>query len=865
MKLIDPPPASNPPGPFIKRRSSDSAGWALVVVLSLVALISFLLIAILAGSRSELSMTAAYAQVQESRTLVDSTVNTVIAEIREASTTPDTAWISQPGLIRTFDASGNEATAYKLYSAAEMIVPAGFDPAANVATEVPADWLSRTTEFVDLNEPVTVDGDLVYPILDPAAEGIIEGFKNQVATTSVATSAENPMPMPVRWLYVLEDGTYRPKIGNTIAGASADNKPVARVAFWTDDESCKININTASSGDYWDTPRGRGNLFESGRFNSRALAGSRPIVDIGGLAASPPGNQEYQRFPGHPATTSLDLVLNTTANPFLAGGTDLERRKQIYEITPRIAFTGSELGTKFPLSSDPVATDDDRLYATVDELFYGPDRNGQLLPAAEQNLARAKFFLTANSRSPETTLFNTPRISIWPVDEDPANRTPFDRVIAFCATVDGEEYFVTREGFSDAALAGSVSNSDSTPRGSAPILASDAGQNALSPTADFSTDNLDLYNYAAGLMGRPVPGYGASLNTKLGADGPQLLTEIFDYIRITNLYDLSHQDSAPFTARPYYLDEGNIIGRQIPREGALLGNQPRPRDGGSQALERYNAAAYSGTVVPLEHPTNNTRGLGRAPVIAGLTLVFMANDPQDRTLKYETDANGAESVKTNAYTSKAPTFSSFADARASGPPQVSDAASMMTPFAIVSVATPATGGVPMTHHYEVEIEGLDALTAQVGSASADLGFSSPAQNWVYLSNPGQTLTGSGPFWTQAGFGPVIEGDVIDPKVKEFADSNVPKPGGGASFNDGASGANPKVFGLLGRGDPGPERSHFHGNRRCRRDRETESRGSRDPNCNDPHRGLSSTRSTVVQPRARRQAIRRFAATLGCRK
>ena len=219
VKPTDHPPASNPPGPFIKRCSSDSAGWALVVVLSLVALISFLLVAILAGSRSELSMTAAYAQVQESRTLVDSTVNTVIAEIREASTTADTAWISQPGLIRTFDASGNEATAYKLYSAAEMIVPAGFNPAANLGTEVPADWLTRTTEFVDLNEPVTVDGDVVFPILDPAAEGIIEGFKNQVAATSVATSAENPMPMPVRWLYVLEDGTYRPKIGNTIAGA----------------------------------------------------------------------------------------------------------------------------------------------------------------------------------------------------------------------------------------------------------------------------------------------------------------------------------------------------------------------------------------------------------------------------------------------------------------------------------------------------------------------------------------------------------------------------------------------------------------------------------------------------------------------
>ena len=63
------------------------------------------------------------------------------------------------------------------------------------------------------------------------------------------------LPMPVKWIYQLKDGTMVGVDDNgKIRDATEDNPPVARVAFWTDDDSCRLNINTASEGTYWDTP-----------------------------------------------------------------------------------------------------------------------------------------------------------------------------------------------------------------------------------------------------------------------------------------------------------------------------------------------------------------------------------------------------------------------------------------------------------------------------------------------------------------------------------------------------------------------------------------------------------------------------------
>jgi hypothetical protein len=102
---------------------------------------------------------------------------------------------------------------------------------------------------------------LNYPILDPAAvSGTTSvqptGFSINASvvgyTGGNASATNNPAPMPVRRLYQLQDGTLVPGTGTgnttTVSGATAANPIVGRIAFWADDETCKVNINTAAEG-----------------------------------------------------------------------------------------------------------------------------------------------------------------------------------------------------------------------------------------------------------------------------------------------------------------------------------------------------------------------------------------------------------------------------------------------------------------------------------------------------------------------------------------------------------------------------------------------------------------------------------------
>jgi hypothetical protein len=67
--------------------------------------------------------------------------------------------------------------------------------------------------------------------------------------------------MPVRWIYLLADGTMGVLNGNRFRAISNGGTPsdqnqiVGRIAWWADDETCKINVNTASVPSPWDTPR----------------------------------------------------------------------------------------------------------------------------------------------------------------------------------------------------------------------------------------------------------------------------------------------------------------------------------------------------------------------------------------------------------------------------------------------------------------------------------------------------------------------------------------------------------------------------------------------------------------------------------
>jgi uncharacterized protein (TIGR02600 family) len=736
---------------FIRlRHASTKSGMALVLVLSAIVLLSVLILAFMSSVGVERVASGSQLNQTEARVLSENVLSLVTAQIRDASTQNGIAWISQPGAIRTFTGSQQPDKVYKLYSAEEMVVPgSSFNPASLADLPTGGGALDNNM-YTDLNSPVRVGSTWIYPILDPAALDVVEGFSANSTSVAKNTIAGNPaqIPMPVRWLYVLQDGTLQAMDGSgKVTSASATNPIVGRVAFWTDDETCKLNINTASSGMYWDQPIGSGNQFERGNFTT-GTAGSLPVVDRSGLASSPPGVREFQRYPGHPAMTSLDVVFNNTKF-FSSTTNNTERVKKILELTPRANWGGSELGTKFPVTTanGSVTLDKDRLYATVDELFYKHSgnrtqmatNNGTATPAMNMtpaNLSLARFFLTANSRAPEVTAFNTPRVTIWPVDSTAANRTVFDKTIAFCSTVNGTEYVFQRSAF-DPSQIGLVTNSSFTGASQTGSQNATLESPATNPTPK-QQHNSTIYNYLKGLMSKPYPGFGASLASKFGTDSDQILTEIYDYIRCVNLFDCSEPTARPFTGRPFYVNEPGF-GRSL-QSGLAL---PRTPTGN---LGYYLASAYMGQVVPAE--IGSTRGFGRFPTIVGATLGFFATDTNPARTAADF-ANGTF-LNFNISGNRSALSGNWTD-------PYTQPAGKIRGMLVFSLATPAAGPLAHTHTYDIRVNsGFSSFRVGAPGNLYPVDMPDGSINRV-LGISNRVLESSGlPLWDNLLFGPRVD-------------------------------------------------------------------------------------------------------------
>ncbi len=590
----------------MKIQPRNSHGAALVITLAILVLITILIVSLFLTITNERGDSAASTRQAEAQWLAGSVVDLVKSTISQATTgyesdastgTPDTArrtaWASQPGLIRTWNQSGNFYRAFRLYSSGNILVSNPADLVTDT-TEI-ASWKSGAPSnagsynalWCDLNAPVLNQAnERIYPIVTPpadsrsgsaavdAANGIatddpatpvqegVQGFSVLSApgySGSNPSPANNPAPMPVKWLYVLQDGSFVSPVGDgttvTVTGASQANPIIGRVAYWTDDETAKVNINTASEGVMWDVPRAEGSV-------ERDLGRFQPV------------RNEFQRYPGHPALTSLSAVFPA----FGKSGKTAADWESIYDILPRTnwGMGGSRAGTVRPLPlSAEIPIKNDRLFVSPEELLYTPGstpRTAQTLLDAD-TIKRSQFFLTASSRAPETTLFETPRISLWPQNTQAARQDGFDRTLAFCATINNEPFYFQR-------------------------------QNSKSHTNDFANiaRNRELYAYLQDLTGKPIPGYGGNFAAKFGNDRNQILTQIFDYVR-----------SGP-----------NLIGAGLPRRG-LWGN------GFVDAQDSF--AGWFGTVIPIQIGT--TRGFGRYVSFKGAGLAFYCEG-----IDIDTDAAG---------------------------------------------------------------------------------------------------------------------------------------------------------------------------------------------------------------------------------
>lgn len=554
---------THPKAPGAASPMESRRGVALITVLTIISLCTILVLTFFQLAQNEMVSSDSYNSGLEAQQVAEQAVNLVIKQIREATSDEQMGWASQPGMIRTWNMTGNFSKAYKLYSDEMMVLGGTGGSESPVVQEDFGDlknWDSRPAEFVDLNEPVIRGDKVYYPIVDPSAREIpkwktaterdsagVEGFHYTLAGISPGPMAKavgeanpkdgvkrEPLPMPVKWIYQLKDGTlgyltggnrFTPVSGGT--GATEQNPIVARFAFWADDETCKLNPNTHSGGASWSTPVAAGMIDRNlGRFQ--------------------PTQHEWQRYPGHPAATHLAPVL---APGILDITYDRDAMEMIFALVPRVVGGGSVSGTKKvdprnPQEANGLIADKDRLYATLDEFFLEPGarrnpptsddsirepnefpqtRGGGGIDPQDQ-MERSRFFLSVVSRAPETTVFNTPRISIWPTHwkEAPnwthpsgkSRHTVFDTLIRYCAEIGGGAgnkhiYHFQR-------------------------------YNADSEEADYKdiVRNQYLYKYLQNMLETPIPGVGKSFEDKYSdRERNQLLTLIFDYIRTTNLHD----------------------------------------------------------------------------------------------------------------------------------------------------------------------------------------------------------------------------------------------------------------------------------------------------------------------------------------
>lgn len=551
-------------------------GMALLITLEVIVLLTVLVVSFLSRAGTEGISASKYRSAASTLQLADTAVNLVQAQINHATTQgPGNVWASQPGAIRLYDSGGNLTCIYRLYSAGSLTTTAVGD----LDNDVPlVGWADSPAIWVDLNAPtntILASGTQTsFPILDPrdpantANTVTMEGFalNNPPGAQADPTKPNyQPAPMPTRWLYVLQNGEIASPddSGNgksvTVPGASGTNPIVGRVAFWTDDETCKVNINTASiSG----TTNGDGTFWDTPRFN---------FQDDRDLGLYQPTQGEYQRYPGHPATTTLNKVL---AGIGATGAVNHMTRSEVLNLLPRYSDGGSQAGTVKISTSGSIPKKSDRLFTSAGELLFSSSVSSLTrVPTGinKQQMETARFFLTAHSRAPEINLFGMPRVSIWPIHDtnDANHRSTIDQLIAFCATTgtgsSGYPYYFKRK--------------DNT-----------------SPSVDINlTRNQQLLGYLDRLQRTTIPGFGGNFYIKYQADQRQILTEIFDFIRSTNLRDPSVCTS--------YADASGTFGKPSVTPGA-------------------------GQVIPTVNPVINgaawnTQGIGRFARVAEASLLLI--------------------------------------------------------------------------------------------------------------------------------------------------------------------------------------------------------------------------------------------------
>jgi hypothetical protein len=331
------------PSPHKKR-----SGIALVMTVIILALITIMVLGFADLVRYETVSAATHQDRGRAQFLSQMGVDTVVGVLKKQTADPNLIWASKPGALIV---PGDPASPKHL--SAQVNLHSGYptDPAAVYSDSVLAPANLNIQTLADQNPPS-------HLITDQSPDP-------ELSTTGA-------IALPLRWVYVREDGTLdyaeSPALGTA-------NPLVGRYAYWTDDESSKININTA-----W----------------------KRNPPSTG------PSSPHYNSFsPSHPT----GVTLTSLNDPARGVSFSMEMANTLHSyITSNHTYT--DLGV--PANGNP--------HRFFNSIFEGrkldaliesgtiPSPTGYTADGFTRALNAYKFELTHYNQDPDSTFFNEPRI-----------------------------------------------------------------------------------------------------------------------------------------------------------------------------------------------------------------------------------------------------------------------------------------------------------------------------------------------------------------------------------------------------------------------------------------------------------------------
>jgi hypothetical protein len=208
----------------MKKTNPQPSGIALLVTLAFVVMISIIIVGFAVSMRTDRPAAKSHLEKTRARFLAQRGADEVLATLRKTTEDPERNWVSQPGQLVAGAAADDPATPIDDRKVLAAVVPLS----SGLSTATPADPVYQAPNF---NVPT---------LRDPGTCLITDRL------TDPANPGSSKIKMPVKWIYVRKDGTTDTnELPPSLNTSNSTNPIVGRYAYWSDDESGKVNYNLA--------------------------------------------------------------------------------------------------------------------------------------------------------------------------------------------------------------------------------------------------------------------------------------------------------------------------------------------------------------------------------------------------------------------------------------------------------------------------------------------------------------------------------------------------------------------------------------------------------------------------------------------